>query len=229
MPVLQPAELWQRTGRDDIPELFRLKDRTERPLVLAMTHEEAVTFHVAREVRSYRDLPLMLYHFQIKERDEARPARRHPAHARVHHEGRLQLRPRRGGPRALLPAAHRGLRPHLRPLRPALVQGRVRRGDDGRRRGTRVHGAMRGGRERRRALGCRLCRERRGRQRARRRSPNFPPPLDAPEPVETPNARTIEEVSPAARGRSGRAHQGAPGRGARTECCAWRSSAATTA
>jgi prolyl-tRNA synthetase len=73
MPVLQPRELWERTGRSEIPELFKLKDRAERPLVLAMTHEEAVTFHVSREVRSYRDLPLILYHLQIKERDEPRP------------------------------------------------------------------------------------------------------------------------------------------------------------
>jgi prolyl-tRNA synthetase len=73
MPVLQPEELWRRTGRAEIPELFRLRDRNERPLVLAMTHEEAVTFHVSREIRSYRDLPLMLYHFQLKERDEPRP------------------------------------------------------------------------------------------------------------------------------------------------------------
>jgi len=73
MPVLQPRELWDRTGRSAIPELFKLADRGERPLVLAMTHEEAVTFHVSREVRSYRDLPLILYHLQTKERDEPRP------------------------------------------------------------------------------------------------------------------------------------------------------------
>ena len=73
MPVLQPAELWQTTGRYEIPELFRLADRNERPLVLAMTHEESLTYHVSHAVRSYRDLPLMLYHFQIKERDEPRP------------------------------------------------------------------------------------------------------------------------------------------------------------
>ena len=73
MPVLQPQELWERTGRAGIPELFRLQDRNERPLVLAMTHEEAVTFHVSREVRSYRDLPMILYHLQVKERDEPRP------------------------------------------------------------------------------------------------------------------------------------------------------------
>src|SRR4051794_15254075 len=73
MPVLQPAELWRRTGRYDIDEIFKLKDRRDAPLVLAMTHEEVVSFHVAREVRSYRELPLILYHVQTKERDEPRP------------------------------------------------------------------------------------------------------------------------------------------------------------
>jgi len=73
MPVLQPAELWQRTGRYDIDELFKLEDRKGSPHVLALTHEESLTFHVSREVRSYRDLPLLLYHIQTKERDEARP------------------------------------------------------------------------------------------------------------------------------------------------------------
>jgi prolyl-tRNA synthetase len=73
MPVLQPAENWQKTGRYAIDELFKLEDRKGSPMVLAMTHEEAVTYHVAREVRSYRDLPLMLFHIQTKERDEPRP------------------------------------------------------------------------------------------------------------------------------------------------------------
>ena len=73
MPVLQPAELWKRTGRYEIDELFKLKDRRGADLVLAMSHEETLTFHVAREVRSYRDLPKILYHFQTKERDEPRP------------------------------------------------------------------------------------------------------------------------------------------------------------
>jgi prolyl-tRNA synthetase len=73
MPVLQPAELWRKTGRLDIEELFKLQDRKGSELVLAMTHEEAVTFHVAQTVRSYRDLPFTLYHFQVKERDEPRP------------------------------------------------------------------------------------------------------------------------------------------------------------
>jgi prolyl-tRNA synthetase len=72
MPVLTPAELWKATGRYDIPEVFKLRDRNDRELVLPMTHEETVTFH-AREIQSYRDLPQMLYHFQTKERDEPRP------------------------------------------------------------------------------------------------------------------------------------------------------------
>jgi prolyl-tRNA synthetase len=73
MPVLQPADLWQRSGRYAIPELFKLQDRRGADLVLAMTHEEAVTSHVAQVVRSYRQLPFSLYHFQVKERDEPRP------------------------------------------------------------------------------------------------------------------------------------------------------------
>ena len=74
MPVLQPAELW----RADRPLRDRRAVQAQGPqggaeLVLAMTHEEAVTFHVAREVRSYRELPMILYHVQTKERDEPRP------------------------------------------------------------------------------------------------------------------------------------------------------------
>jgi prolyl-tRNA synthetase len=72
MPVVTPAELWQETGRYSIPELWKIEDRMGRPFVLAMTHEETVTFH-AREIRSYRELPQMLYHFQTKVRDEQRP------------------------------------------------------------------------------------------------------------------------------------------------------------
>jgi prolyl-tRNA synthetase len=73
MPVMQPADPWRKTGRYDIDELFKLEDRKGAELVLAMTHEECVTSHVAQVVRSYRDLPFSLYHFQVKERDEPRP------------------------------------------------------------------------------------------------------------------------------------------------------------
>ncbi|MDX6586055.1 MAG: prolyl-tRNA synthetase [Solirubrobacterales bacterium] len=72
-PVLQPANLWQQTGRYEIEELMKLEDRKGSPHVLAMTHEEALAFHMSHDIRSYRDLPLFLYQFQVKERDEPRP------------------------------------------------------------------------------------------------------------------------------------------------------------
>jgi prolyl-tRNA synthetase len=72
MPVLTPFELWQQSGRDYIQEIFRLKDRNDRDYVLPLTHEETVTWH-AKEIQSYRQLPQILYHFSIKERDEPRP------------------------------------------------------------------------------------------------------------------------------------------------------------
>ena len=71
-PLVTPAELWQESGRYDIPEVFRLKDRHGRDLILSLTHEETMTFH-ARELNSYRQLPQLWYHFQVKGRDEARP------------------------------------------------------------------------------------------------------------------------------------------------------------
>ena len=71
-PVLTPIELWEATGRDRIPELFRLQDRAGRRLILPLTHEETFTFH-AREIRSYKELPQAWYHFQTKDRDEPRP------------------------------------------------------------------------------------------------------------------------------------------------------------
>jgi prolyl-tRNA synthetase len=73
MPVLNPAEPWKRSGRYEIVELMKLQDRKGADMVLAMTHEEIVTTHVAQIVRSYRDLPQILYHLQTKERDEPRP------------------------------------------------------------------------------------------------------------------------------------------------------------
>jgi prolyl-tRNA synthetase len=73
MPVITPAELWKRSGRYDIEEVFKLKDRRGADLILALSHEETATTHVAQVVRSYRQLPLLLYHFQTKGRDEARP------------------------------------------------------------------------------------------------------------------------------------------------------------
>ncbi len=75
MPVLQPLEPWQETGRARAlgKILFTLTDRRERQLVLGPTHEEVVTQLVSRHVQSYRDLPLLLYQIQTKFRDEPRP------------------------------------------------------------------------------------------------------------------------------------------------------------
>jgi len=75
MPVLQPLELWQETGRDQSfgEGLFTLSDRRDHTLVLGPTHEEVITEIVSRNVRSYRDLPLLLYQIQTKFRDEPRP------------------------------------------------------------------------------------------------------------------------------------------------------------
>ncbi len=75
MPVLQPLELWQTTGRDQAfgKGLFTLCDRRDRDLCLGPTHEEVVTKLVSQYVTSYRDLPLLLYQIQTKFRDEPRP------------------------------------------------------------------------------------------------------------------------------------------------------------
>ena len=75
MPVLNPAEVWQQTGRWDAigDEMFRFKDRGGRDMCLAMTHEETMTWLAAHDLRSYRDLPQIWYQVQTKLRDEARP------------------------------------------------------------------------------------------------------------------------------------------------------------
>ncbi|KMM38676.1 proline--tRNA ligase [Guptibacillus hwajinpoensis] len=75
MPAIQPAELWQETGRWDVygPELMRLKDRHGRPFALGATHEELITSLVRDELSSYKQLPVTLYQIQTKYRDERRP------------------------------------------------------------------------------------------------------------------------------------------------------------
>ena len=74
MPVVQPADLWRESGRYQKigPELVRFKDRSGRDMVLAMTHEEVVASLLRELVSSYRQLPLLVYHFQTKFRDEPR-------------------------------------------------------------------------------------------------------------------------------------------------------------
>jgi prolyl-tRNA synthetase len=75
MPVVNTADIWKDSGRWDVigPELTRFKDRQDRDMVLAMTHEEAVSDLVRQEIRSYRQLPRLIYHLQTKWRDDPRP------------------------------------------------------------------------------------------------------------------------------------------------------------
>jgi prolyl-tRNA synthetase len=71
-PVITPAELWEKTGRYDFPEVFKFSGRGDRRYVLALSHEETMAFH-ARELHSYRQLPQTWYQFAVKGRDEPRP------------------------------------------------------------------------------------------------------------------------------------------------------------
>ncbi len=75
MPVVHPAEIWQETGRwyQIGSEMGRFKDKNERDMVLAMTHEEVVADLARKEIHSYRQLPVMIYHIQTKWRDDPRP------------------------------------------------------------------------------------------------------------------------------------------------------------
>src|SRR5471030_3033332 len=75
MPAVQPAELWQESGRWEKygPELLRIKDRNDRDFVVGPTHEEVVTDIARREIKSYRQLPVNFYQIQTKFRDEVRP------------------------------------------------------------------------------------------------------------------------------------------------------------
>jgi len=75
MPVVLPASLWQESGRYEAvgAELLRFSDRNDKPMLLAMTHEECVTALIRTEVNSYKQLPVMVYQIQTKYRDEARP------------------------------------------------------------------------------------------------------------------------------------------------------------
>jgi prolyl-tRNA synthetase len=97
MPVVQPAELWQETGRFEKmgPELLRVKDRHERDFIVQPTSEEVITDIARQEIRSYRQLPKQFLSYPDQVPRRAPPALRPDARARVHDEGRLLVRPRR--------------------------------------------------------------------------------------------------------------------------------------
>src|SRR6476469_2552480 len=75
MPAVQPAELWQETGRWDVfgPQMLKIKDRHQRDFCFGPTHEEVITDIARREIKSYRQLPFTFYQIQTKCRDEIRP------------------------------------------------------------------------------------------------------------------------------------------------------------
>ena len=210
MPVLQPAEAWRKTGRYEIDALFKLTDRKGADLVLAMTHEEAVTTHVAQIVRSYRDLPLILYHFQVKERDEPRPR-----------AGVLRTREFIMKDSYTFDRDAAGLDERyelhvgaydriMERSRPALLPRRGRRGDDGRLRRPRVHGAVPRRRERRRARRAATPPTSRSQAPSRRLS-TLPGGAGAPEAVSTPGLTTVRDVAARPRRARGGAAQGLPG------------------
>ena len=125
MPVIQPAELWQETGRfeQDGPGAAAHQGPARPRLRGAADQRGSRHRHGARqEIKSYKQLPKNFYQIQTKFRDERRPRFGSDARARVHHEGRLQLRPRPG---LLQKPATTGwqpsLSPHLRPLRPDVI------------------------------------------------------------------------------------------------------------
>ena len=231
MPVLSPAELWQRTGplRAIDAELFKLEDRRGAELVLAMTHEETVTFHVAQVVRSYRDLPLILYHFQTKERDEPRPRAGVLRTREFIMKDSYSFDRDAEGLEVSYEQAHRRLRPDLRPHRAEWYRVESDVGMMGGTRRARVHGAVR----------------RRARTTSRSR-PGYAANVEvasadaaagraagrarrAARRSTTPGLTTIER-SPGTLGVAGRrAAEGLPGRRRSARAACWSSCAATTA
>ena len=122
MPTIQPADLWRESGRyDDYGrEMLRITDRNEREMLYGPTNEEMITEIFRAYVRSYKDLPLNLYHIQLKFRDERAPPFRPDARPRIPDEGCVFLRPRPGRGTARLQPDVRRLFSHLRAARPAL-------------------------------------------------------------------------------------------------------------
>ena len=120
MPTIQSADLWRESGRYDAygKEMLRIKDRHDREMLYGPTNEEMITEIFRAYVRSYKDLPLNLYHIQWKFRDEVRPRFGVMRGARVPDEGRLFVRPRPGRRAPLLQPDVRRLSAHLRPAGP---------------------------------------------------------------------------------------------------------------
>ena len=113
--------------------MFRLKDRGGRDMVLAMTHEEVITWLAAHEIRSYSDLPQVWYQIQTKLRDEARPKSGILRTREFIMKDSYSFDTDEEALEQQLSAAYRGLQPHFRALRHPFLHGRERPGHDGRR------------------------------------------------------------------------------------------------
>ena len=191
MPIVLPAEPWKPTGRWEAygDELFKLKDRHGRELVLGPTEEEVVTPLVAGEFPSYRDLPVNLYQIEWKYRDEFRPRFGLLRGREFLMKDAYSFDRDEDGMRASYGVMYEAYRAGLRPLRAGLRDRRGRPRHDRRRREPRVHGAVPTS-----ARTCSSMRERRlpGRHRgrhargARARRRRGPEPLDRDRHARTP-------------------------------------------
>ena len=196
MPVVHPAEVWKESGRYHKigPELVRFKDRGERDMVLAMTHEEVVALLLRDIVQSYRQLPMIVYHFQTKFRDEPRSRGGLIRVREFVMKDSYSLRPRRRRPRRELPAS---TTPPTRGSSSGSGSTRSRSGrrrDHGRHRRPRVHGPQRVRRGHARPV--RRCGFADNQQIAIVGKPDPEPEARLPmEDVETPGATTIEALA----------------------------------
>ena len=216
MPIMQPAELWKRSGRYESfgEELFKLKDRKDADMVLGPTSEEVVTTHAVDDdpllPRPAED-PVPL---PDQGTGRAAPARSGAALPRVRDEGLLQLRPRSRGPRRLLREARARLRPHVRPLRDRVVQRRGGCRSDGR--VWRSTSTWRPAPPARTTSRWRLDTPPTSRSRSRRpRRSSCRRRSSAPEAVHTPGMTTVAQVSAALGVARRRAAQSLPGCAAR--------------
>ncbi len=199
MPVVQPAELWQESGRWTKygPELLRLKDRHERDFVAGPTHEEVITDIARRELQSYRQLPVNFYQIQTKFRDEIRP-RFGVMRAREFIMKDAYSFHRRPG-LARRPATAPCTTPTRASSRASASTFRAVRADSGAIGGRRLAGIPRARRLRRGRH--RLLRRGRLRGQSRRRPPRCrrasraPRPREALRKVATPGARTIADLA----------------------------------
>src|SRR5213076_187453 len=193
MPVIHPADIWKQSGRwEGIPEMFKLRDRYGRDMCLGMTHEEVVAWLAAREIRSYRDLPQIWYQIQTKERDEPRPRSGILRTREFLMKDSYSFDRDEEG----LDASYRG---HVDVYRRIYDRCGLRywvvESDTGMMGGTEAHEFMApspSGEDR--LVRCSNCNYAANLEVARTlpRPPEFPPPLEAPEEVETPGVTTIE-------------------------------------